>query len=185
MTDPLDLVFYDFYGFCQAKSSLSSSGSQPFDHTLEIGSETIDTIWLDVSSFSPQWSRARRGQGPESISKRPDRYDGYRYREWSISHARLIGLGYLKVSLISVVKICNMIESALTDAGVIISVRNRAAKRRMTCAFHWLDENWGVIGSQAFDIAAISVLGQPSGPVLVRRLPGAPATVTAALVGQD
>jgi hypothetical protein len=185
MSDPFDIVFYDFSGFRQAESSLSSSGPLAMAWTLESGSEITDTIWFDISHFSPQRARARRGEGPESKAKRPDRYDRYRYRELSISYARLAGLGYLKVSLISVVKICNMIESAMTDAGVIISVRNRAAKRRMPCAFHWLDENWGVIGLQAFDIAAISVLGQPSRPFLICRVPGVPATEKAALVGQD
>jgi uncharacterized protein YbdZ (MbtH family) len=158
MADPFDLVFYNFDPFCQSDSLFSSNGSLAIGFSLENGPDSVDSSWFDLSPASLRRGRTRRGDGFESKNNLPDQYDGYLYKERSISHARLVGLGYPKVSLIDLVKICSTIESVMRRARMVTSPRNRAAKWRMLFAFHWLDENWRTIRPQLFDVVAIGVL---------------------------
>jgi hypothetical protein len=60
--------------------------------------------------------------------------------------SRLKALGRLEITLIAVVTLGHDLEERGRAEGQPLTFRNRWAKRRKPCAFHWLDENWKAIG---------------------------------------
>jgi hypothetical protein len=90
--------------------------------------------------------RIRKGDGPESRRNAPDPYDEYPFGTVSIAYAHLVRLGLKNISMVSLVRLSNAIERYLVVFRPLLTRRNRNAKRRKSNAFHWLDENWGLIG---------------------------------------
>jgi hypothetical protein len=101
----------------------------------------------------------RKGCGAESKRCAPDPHDNYSFQTKSLAFARIVHLGFQKVTLTELVRICNFIENFMRFTNCRMTDRNRPARRRTPCAFHWLDTNLPVIGMQLFDNAVISVIG--------------------------
>jgi hypothetical protein len=116
---------------------------------------------------APRRNKVRKGQGAHSKQMMPDPFDHYAFKTKSIAYVRLVGLGYPNISLIKVLAVCEVIQSIMQADGIRLTERNRPAKRRSPCAFHWLDENWTTYGPQVFDRAVFTALGMPYGPRLV------------------
>jgi hypothetical protein len=108
----------------------------------------------------------RKGEGADSKVMMPDPFDQYNFRTKSIAYARMLGLGYQNISLINVLAVCEQIQGMAQTNSIALTERNRPAKRRSPCAFHWLDANWAKYGPQVFDHAVFTTMGMPSGPRL-------------------
>jgi hypothetical protein len=105
----------------------------------------------------------RKGYGTESKRFAPDPHDNYSFRTKSLAFARIVHLGFQKVTLTEVVRICNLIENFMRFTNRRMTERNRAARRRTPCAFHWLDANLPLIGMLFFDNTVMSVMGGKAG----------------------
>jgi hypothetical protein len=118
--------------------------------TTDIGQETAIPV---LPARRPKV--VKYGLGPNSKLNMPDQWDNYNYAFYSLAYSRLKVLG-LHCTAIDLFKLCKII-SELHIARSLTKM-NRATKRRLPCAYHWLDENWAVISSQ-FDAAAHEVIG--------------------------
>jgi hypothetical protein len=108
-------------------------------------------------------NRLSKGTGSNSKSCAPDPYDNYPFERDSLAWFRLRLLGYTGISLQDLARVQRFIQIEAGSRGIVLSPRNRAARRRKPCGFHWLDENMRAIGRELFRRALISVLGHTTG----------------------
>jgi hypothetical protein len=104
-------------------------------------------------------NQIRKGEGADSKAKLPDPRDKYSFKTRSIAYIRLKQLGYHIVRVVEIVRICKVVDAALRKSGKTPTDRNRPCRRRKPVAFHWLDENWPLIGLPLYDRCVTSVLG--------------------------
>jgi hypothetical protein len=107
-------------------------------------------------------SRVRKGDGNDSKAKAPDKWDNYDYRLSSPAFARVLCLGYKGIALGALCTVLDRVEDQAREDGISLTPRNRAARRRKPCAFHWFDENWSLV-EDTYTIAVREVLGETSG----------------------
>jgi hypothetical protein len=107
-------------------------------------------------------NRIRKGAGPHGKAHAPDKHDGYRFEEQSPAFFTLMQLGYHGISLLDIIRVCAIIETTLLQRNIRLTYRNRAARRRKPCAFHWIDENWPY-ARNIYPVALHMVLGSTSG----------------------
>jgi hypothetical protein len=160
--DPLFDLWADFIPEC---ATLHVFDSPPAVPALPIG--LPESAQRPAGPPAPRRNKVRKGHGADSKRMMPDPFDHYPFKTKSISYARLVGLGYPNISLINVLAVCQAIQSIMQANGIRLTERNRPAKRRSPCAFHWLDANWTTYGPQVFDRAVFTALGMPYGPRLV------------------
>jgi hypothetical protein len=103
-------------------------------------------------------NKVRKGDGPESRLNAPDPWDNYRFEDHSPAFKRLRELVNINVKATEIMILSTAIENRLIREDRNLTTRNRAARKRKAPAFHWLDENWAVIGP-IFDQAVQTVLG--------------------------
>jgi hypothetical protein len=87
-----------------------------------------------------------KGEGKEGRWLSPDAHDHYPF-DRGPAMLRLRALGRDGIRLVQVVALCNSLEERARTEGQSLTHRNRWAKRRKPCAFHWIDENWKDISS--------------------------------------
>jgi hypothetical protein len=104
----------------------------------------------------------KKGDGPESKKRMPDKSDGYPIDSRSRAYARLLALGFSRITFRDICRIGNALEEWCAVGQIPLTARNRAARRRKPNAFYWMDENWTRIQGQMYDMAVLSVLGRPS-----------------------
>jgi hypothetical protein len=117
---------------------------------------------LPMQQSDLAWSPVKKGHGPESKKNAPDIHDSYDYEARSVAYGRVILFGYPGISLCDLVRIGNMIQNMSIARGLLLTPRNRAAKRRKPNAFHWIDENWKTITPMFYDQVVSLVLKNSS-----------------------
>jgi hypothetical protein len=126
------------------------------------GDETFDELfgsnWNTSDVTQPRYNLVKKGMGPESKRKSPDRHDRYKYEKSSLAYGRLRLLGFPRINVPELVHIGNILENFLRRHGIALTPRNRAARRRKPNAFHWIDENWASIPRRLYDHALMAVL---------------------------
>jgi hypothetical protein len=105
-----------------------------------------------------------KGEGKDSRKASPDPADFYNYQGESIAFRHLQALGYEGIIQGSLWKVMDKVQECAVKTGIAMSLtrRNRMARRRKPCAFHWLDENWCLL-EEIFKTAVQEVLGDTSG----------------------
>jgi hypothetical protein len=105
-----------------------------------------------------------KGKGRDSKRKSPDPRDSFNYEENSISFRCLGTIGYKGIALGPLGKVMDKVHEGAVKRGIAerLTHRNRMARRRKPCAFHWLDENWRFV-EEIFKTAVQEVLGDTSG----------------------
>jgi hypothetical protein len=103
-------------------------------------------------------NRTKKGEGPESRQRATDRWDNYQANR-GVSFSRLGQLGHPGITLAQLQKLCDKIAVFMRTRNIVLTGRNRWAKRRKPNAFHWLDENWGKISS-IFDQIVLYIVSE-------------------------
>jgi hypothetical protein len=105
-----------------------------------------------------------KGQGADSKREKPDPHDSYNYQEESPAFHCLQDLGYQGIVLGALWKVMDKVQDAAEEHEIagLLTHRNRTARRRKPCAFHWLDENWSYL-EDIFKTAVQEVLRDTTG----------------------
>jgi hypothetical protein len=103
-------------------------------------------------------NRIPKGCGRDARANSPDPWDFYDYQKVSPGFRCIRDLGYEGIVLRSLWQVLKKVEAGAE----LLTHRNRAARRRKPCAFHWLDENWPVV-KEIYKAAVQEVLGNTSG----------------------
>jgi hypothetical protein len=107
-------------------------------------------------------NHVRKGAGKDSKAKAPDEWDNYDYRICSPAFNRVVRLGYKGIVLEALCEVLDKVEDQAREDGILLTPRNRAARRRKPCAFHWFDENWSLV-EKIYTTTVREVLGETSG----------------------
>jgi hypothetical protein len=108
-------------------------------------------------------NKTPKGEGRDSKERNPDPWDNYRYEHGeSPAFCLLQKLGYKGISLDNLCHVGNIVELEAERRALELEQRNRAAHRRKSCAFHWLDANWSHIRG-IYESALNAVLGGGTG----------------------
>jgi hypothetical protein len=136
-------------------------------HEQEEEGESTSSLPADVAPH-PRIRRGPnitpKGKGKDSKTESPDRWDSYNYQAESIAFRGLQDIGYKGIAPGSLWKVMDKVHEGAMKRGIaeLLTTRNRMARRRRPCAFHWFDENWCLV-EEIFKTAVQEVLGNTSG----------------------
>jgi hypothetical protein len=152
----------DWFTFANSSDDMGSAQADPFtEFDLDV-SGTSDPVWTSDHPNAAQSDRqppadqfpgpppaagsgvkcvVRKGDGKEGKRLSPDPHDNYDFQGGPAMH-RLKTLGRDEIRLVRLVALCKDLEDRGRHEAQDLTFRNRWAKRRKPCAFHWIDENW-------------------------------------------